>query len=247
MWFESFFPSPVLQDFVAMIVTFAVSLVWLRLMDGLAHRGLLEARLSRKVIHIGTGPLFVLCWTLYSSSPAARYWAAVVPLAITLQFVAVGLGWMKDEAAVQAMTRHGDRREILLGPLFYGLIFVACTIGFWRTSPVGILGLMIMCGGDGLADIVGRRWGKTKLPYNPGKSAWGSAAMWTGGMALAFLILWLFDTWGVLQPALDMRMAYWRIAGVALAAAAVESLPLADVDNLTTTATAIVLATYLFQ
>ena len=39
MWFESFFPSPVLQDLAAMILTFAVSLVWLRLMDGLAHRG----------------------------------------------------------------------------------------------------------------------------------------------------------------------------------------------------------------
>jgi phytol kinase len=246
MWFESFFPSPVLQDFVAMIVTFAVSLIWLRLMDGLAQRGLLEPRLSRKVIHIGTGPLFVLCWTFYSSSPAAKYWAGVVPLAITLQFVAVGLGWMKDEAAVQAMTRHGDRREILLGPVFYGLVFVACTIGFWRTSPVGILSLMILCGGDGLAEIVGGRWGKTKLPHNADKSWWGSAAMWAGGVGLSFVILWLFNSWGILQPALDEPTMFWKVSGVALGAAAVESLPLADLDNLTITATAIVLGGYFF-
>jgi hypothetical protein len=39
---------------------------------------------------------------------------------------------------------------------------------------------------------------------------------------------------------------FWRIAGVALGSAAVESLPLADLDNLTIAATAILLARYLF-
>ena len=42
-------------------------------------------------------------------------------------------------AAVQAMTRHGDAREILRGPLYYGLVFVVCTVLFWRHSPVGML------------------------------------------------------------------------------------------------------------
>lgn len=246
MWFESVFPSPTVQDAVAMVVTFIVSLVWLRLMDGLAHAGRVSPRLSRKLIHIGTGPLFVLCWTLYSSSSAARFWAAVVPLAITLQFAAVGLGWIRDDAAVQAMTRHGDPREILRGPLFYGLIFVACTIAFWRTSPVGILSLMILCGGDGLADIVGRRWGRAKLPFHPGKSWWGSVAMWGGGFGLALALLWLFSGLGLLEPPRHAAELAWKTALVALGAAVVESLPLADVDNLTTTGTAILLASYLF-
>ena len=37
-----------------------------------------------------------------------------------------------------------------------------------------------MCGGDGLADIVGRRYGSAKLPFNHSKSWVGSLAMFTG-------------------------------------------------------------------
>jgi phytol kinase len=246
MWFDPFFTSDTLQDAVAMVLTFAVSLLWLRLMDALAHRGMIEARLSRKIIHIGTGPLFLLCWSFFSSSPAARYWAAAVPAAITLQFMAVGLGWMKDEAAVKAMTRHGNPREILLGPLFYGLIFVACTIAFWRTSPIGIIALMILCGGDGLADIVGRRWGRAKLPYSSEKSWAGSAAMGLGGFAFALAFVALFHALGVLQPSLDMTAAWGKISMIAAAAMVVESLPLRDVDNLTTTGVALALGGWLF-
>jgi phytol kinase len=78
-----------------------------------------------------------------------------VPFAITVQFALIGLGVMKDEASVKAMSRSGDRREILRGPLFYGIVFVVMTLVFWKSSPVGMLALMLMCGGDGMADILG--------------------------------------------------------------------------------------------
>jgi len=119
MWLDPFFSNKLVQDIVATVLTFALALAWLRVMDTFAHRGLIEPRLSRKIIHIGTGPLFVLCWNLFSAEPRARVLAALVPLAITAQFVLVGLGVLKDPAAVQAMTRTGDPREILRGPLYY--------------------------------------------------------------------------------------------------------------------------------
>jgi phytol kinase len=139
--------SPLLQNSLATLAAFALALSWLNLMDRLAHQGVLEQTLSRKLIHIGTGPLFIFCWPLFSTSADARYWAALVPLVITLKFVGIGLGWINDAAAVKSMTRHNDPREILRGPLFYGIAFIVCTILFWRTSPVGMLALMIMCGG----------------------------------------------------------------------------------------------------
>lgn len=41
--------------------------------------------------------------------------------------------------------------------------------------------MSLMCGGDGLADLVGRRWGRSNpLPWNPAKSWAGSAAMFLG-------------------------------------------------------------------
>src|ERR1700682_4531430 len=132
MWLDPFFSNKLAQDIVATSFTCRLSPLWLRLMDALARRGVITPQLSRKLIHIGTGPLFLLCWHLFSSQPWARFLAALVPLAITVQFAAVGLGLLRDPAAVQAMTRHGDPREILRGPLYYGLVFVAATLIFWR-------------------------------------------------------------------------------------------------------------------
>ena len=73
-------------------LTFAAAIAWLRLMDFAAHKGWIESRLSRKIIHIGTGPIYVLCWLMFPDVWYARYLAMLVPLLITVQFVLVGLG-----------------------------------------------------------------------------------------------------------------------------------------------------------
>ena len=233
------------QDIAAAILTLVVAVAWLRIIDMLAARGILEHKLSRKIIHIGTGPLFVLCWILFTPSDSARYLAALVPLLITIQFLLVGLSILKDDAAVQAMTRTGNPREILRGPLLYGIIFVVCTIAFWRTSPVGILALMLMCGGDGLADIIGRRYGRAKLPFNPQKSWAGSAAMFLGGFIFALVFVFLFQALGYYALPYNALNITLRVLLIAFVAALVEMLPIESIDNLTTTATAIVLALWL--
>ncbi len=227
------------SNWLALPITFAVALAWLRINDFAAHRGWIGSRLSRKLIHIGTGPLFVLCWLLFTSAPASRYLAALVPLLFTLQFVLIGLGIVKDEASVRAMSRTGDRREILKGPVYYGLVFVVMTVLYWLESPIGMVALMLMCGGDGLADITGRRFGKHKLPWNAGKSWAGSLGMLVGGWILAFLILWIFVSNGVFPGSIaDYVLA---LSVIALAGTIVESLPLKDVDNITVTISAVLL------
>ena len=187
-----------MNPFLALVITFAVALLELRLLDFAAHRGWIESHLSRKLIHIFTGPLFVLCWLLYPDVWYSRWLAALVPFAITVQFALIGLGILKDEASVKAMSRTGDRREILLGPLFYGIIFVVMTLVYWKTSPVGMVALMLMCGGDGLADILGRGLKSPRLPWSKGKSVAGSLGMLLGGWVLAAFILFIFVTAGVL-------------------------------------------------
>jgi phytol kinase len=237
-----FFPilsSGLWHDAIAALFTLFSALIWLRMMDAIAHRGWLTPQLSRKMIHIGTGPLFVLCWPLFSDALSARFFAALVPLSITAQFVAIGIGWIQDPAAVQAMTRTGNPKEILRGPLYYGLVFVICTLVFWRTSPVGITALMLMCGGDGLADIVGRRFGIRKLPFNVEKSWAGSAAMLVGSICFAFGMLVWFNHLRLLETPLDLGRTIAIVSAIALAATVVEALPLRDIDNLTLSAVAI--------
>jgi phytol kinase len=232
------------SNFVALLVTFAISLIWLRLNDFAAHRGWISSRLSRKIIHIGTGPIFVLCWLLFPNNPYSRYFAALVPLAITLQFFLVGIGVINDESAVQAMSRTGDRREILRGPLYYGLIFVALTIVFWYDTPVGIVALMLMCGGDGLADIVGRRSGNIPIPWNQRKTWAGSFGMFLGGLILSTVILVIYTSLGKYPtPLLDFLPTLLIIS---IAGTLIETLPLRDIDNITVTLTAIIIGYLLF-
>jgi phytol kinase len=62
------------NNFYALVITFIVALAWLRLNDFTAQRGWISSRISRKIIHMGTGPLFVLCWPLFTNSPASAIW-----------------------------------------------------------------------------------------------------------------------------------------------------------------------------
>ncbi len=221
------------NNIIALVITFLVALIWLRFNDYLAHRGLVESHLSRKIIHIGTGPLFVLCWLLFNDNPINKYLAALVPLTFTLQFFLIGIGVIKDEPSVKAMSRSGDRREVLRGPLYYGIIFVLLTIIYWKNSPVGIISLMLMCGGDGLADIFGRKWGIKKVLWNKRKSWAGSFGMLLGGWILSVLIVWIFSASGTFSN----RIQYYLlpISIIAIVGTIVESLPLNDIDNITVT------------
>jgi phytol kinase len=232
------------NNIIALIITFITALVWLRINDYLAHRGWIESHLSRKIIHIGTGPLFVLCWLLFNDNPINKYLAALVPLAFTLQFLLIGTGVIKDEASVKAMSRSGDRREILRGPLYYGIIFVILTIIYWKQSPIGIVGLMLMCGGDGLADIFGRKWGNAKIPWNGGKSLVGSVGMLLGGWVLSVLIFWIFSIAGAFL--LPIQSYLLPISIIAIIGTLVESLPLKDIDNITVTLSAVIFGHLLF-
>jgi phytol kinase len=233
-----------MNPFLALLITFAIAMIELRLLDFFAHRGWIESRLSRKLIHILTGPLFVLCWLLFPDVWYSRWLAALVPFAITLQFALIGLGIMKDEASVKAMSRSGDRREILRGPLYYGIVFVIMTLVFWKTSPIGMVALMLMCGGDGLADIMGRGLKSPRLPWNKEKSVAGSLGMFLGGWVLAVFIVFIYVLKGVFLVPFSSYLL--PITILALVGMLVESLPLKDVDNITVTLVAVFLGYLLF-
>lgn len=226
------------NNLLATMLTLIIALAWLRFNDFTAHKGWVSSSLSRKIIHAGTGPIFVACWLLYNNSLTARYLAALIPLAITFQFVLVGTGIIKDPSAVRAMSRSGDRREILRGPLYYGLIFILLTIIYWYDTPIGIIALMLMCGGDGLADILGRRYGKVKLPWNRSKSWVGSTGMFLGGWITSFAILGIFIGVGIFPNPLSNYL--FPLTLIAIAGTIVESLPIHDIDNITITLTSLV-------
>ncbi len=222
-----------MNNILALVITFSLSLAFLRLMDFIAHRGWMDGKLSRKVIHIGTGPVFVSCWLLFNDAPSARWLAALVPFAITLQFALIGLGVIKDDASVKAMSRTGDPREILRGPLYYGIMFVVLTLVYWKDSPIGIIALMMMCGGDGIADVVGRRFTSPKIPWSREKSIAGTLGVFLGGWLMSAVIIYIFVAAGVFTAVFTEYLL--PITGIAFAGALVESLHYKDIDNISMT------------
>ena len=233
-----------MNPYFATLFTFLIALAFLRLMDYLAHHGFIESKLSRKIIHIGTGPLFVLCWLMFPDVQISRWLAALVPFVITGQFVLVGTGILKDEAAVKALSRTGDRREILRGPLFYGIMFIAMTLIYWKDSFIGIPALMMLCGGDGIADIVGRRVNSPKLPWSPEKSVAGSLSVFAGGWPLTILIFAIYVWMGEFNGPITRFLL--PVTWIALGATLVESLPFKDLDNITLPAVAALLGHLVF-
>lgn len=233
-----------MNPYIATLLTFAIAVAFLRLMDYIAERGWIDSKTSRKLIHIGTGPIFVLCWLLFPDAPISRWLAALIPLLITVQFALVGTGFLKDEAAVKAMSRTGDRREILRGPLFYGIMFVAITLIYWKDSLIGIPALMMMCGGDGIADIVGRRVNSAKLPWSPEKSLAGMLSVFAGGWIMTMFVFAIYVWMGVFSGP-TVRL-FLPVTWIALAATLVESLPFKDVDNITLTVVSVLIGHLVF-
>jgi phytol kinase len=231
MWLGPFFSSPLGQDLVALLSSFAIVTLWLQANDLLARRRWLPRVLTRKLVHIGTGPIFLLAWSLFSDAWHARWLAALVPAAVLVLFLLVVSGRLQSQDLVSSMTRTGDPRELLRGPFAYGLVFIACTLVFWKYSPVGVICLMLLCGGDGFADVFGRLYGRVRLPWQPHKTWAGSVAFFLAGFAFSLGYLALFSGWGYFR--LDLAQALGPLALLCLVGTLIEAYSATDVDNLT--------------
>ncbi|KAA8534490.1 hypothetical protein F0562_032007 [Nyssa sinensis] len=224
--------AELLQDAGATALVMAGAYSLVSAFDNLTQNNLIEQSLSRKLVHILSGLLFVASWPIFSTSIEARYFASLVPLVNCLRLVIHGLSLATDEGLIKSVTREGKPEELLRGPLYYVLILISCALLFWRESPIGVISLAMMCGGDGVADIMGRRFGSLKLPYNQKKSWAGSISMFVFGFLVSIGMLYYFSALGYFQ--MDLVWTVERVALVSLVATVVESLPITGVvdDNI---------------
>ncbi|KAF2293134.1 hypothetical protein P3X46_022161 [Hevea brasiliensis] len=237
--------NPVVSDICATGLSVAIALSVLRLWKETAERRIFDQKLNRKLVHISIGLVFMLGWPMFSSGHRGAIMAALTPGVNIFRMLLLGLGIWKDEATVKSMSRFGDHRELLKGPLYYALtVTLACAI-YWRTSPIAIAAICNLCAGDGIADIVGRRFGKKKIPYNSDKSIAGSIAMALAGFLASVLFMHYFASFGYVRESWEMALGFLMVS---LASAFVESLPISTRldDNLTVTLTSILLGSLVF-
>jgi phytol kinase len=234
-------------DIIALVITFVLIMLLIRINDVLRKRETIPIYVSRKVIHTFAGPLFLVCWLLFSNAIYSRYLAAVVPIIFVLLFAGIGSGAIKNEEFVRTMSRSGKASELLKGTLFYALVMVVSSILMWYVPvngagvpqyaifvPTVFLIFGPLAGGDGCADMVGRKWGKHKYKVFAEKSVEGSLAMFFFSILFTYGLLGIY--WLVLNPvypaAISLIKPLIPILIVSLVATIVEAISPKNVDNL---------------
>ncbi len=126
------------------------------------------AEVTRKIVHIGAGQVVLIAWWLEIPGwvgAIAGVLAAVIAI-VSYRFPIL--------PSLESVGRHS------YGTLFYAISIGGLVGGFFSLGqPVfAAIGILVMACGDGLAALVGQRWGKH--PYNvlDSKKSWeGSGTM----------------------------------------------------------------------
>ena len=182
---------------------------------------------SRKLVHMGTGPVVVLAWALQIERGVALPVAAAVTVLTALNHR------FRLLPAVEDVGRHS------YGTVAYGASITLLLALFWPSQPGAVAaGVLVMAFGDGLAGLLG------PLVASPSWSLFGQrkSLVGTGAMAIAtacvLTLLWTLQAPGDVSSG----AADWAAGGGLAAAAAIllisgvavglEQLSAYGIDNL---------------
>jgi dolichol kinase len=191
-------------------------------MDYLVSNHGLPRDISRKITHICAGSVIVFL-PLYIDGHWSQYLNVAIFVVWTLLLVQKGLFAAADDQAVKTMTRTGDKRELLKGTLYFVVVAIICGTIYYK-RPEGVLAMAVLGWGDGLAPVIGTRYGKMKYHILSDKSIEGSLAFFVGSVAAGLFFMKL-----ILPESFDPL----NIVVVSLIATIVEGVSPKEVDNLT--------------
>lgn len=189
-----------------------------------------DPELIRKVVHIGTGNVILLAWWL--DIPAwVGISASILASAVTL---------LSYQFPILPGINSVGRKS--LGTFFYAVSIGLLVAWFWAIAQpqYAALGILVMTWGDGLAALIGQRFGKH--PY----TVWGVKKSWEGSLAM-FLVSCIVSS----LILLTLQGNLWLTALVSLAVATVatglEAFSLYGIDNLSVPLGSAALAFFLCQ
>ena len=144
--------------------------VWLGLVflaSEILHRFKQDPELVRKVVHIGTGHVLLIAWWLQIPT-----WLCV---SAGVTFTAIALA--SHYTNILPMLNDVGRKTY--GVFYYALSITVLVGLLWEHHPqYAVIGVMVMSWGDGMAALIGKRFGKHTFIYMGNKrSLEGSLAM----------------------------------------------------------------------
>ncbi len=181
-----------MNDFVMLGIAFLYVILVLGIAEIVRKALKKSSELTRKMIHIFAG--FVVYTVLFFDNP----WVANI-VGVTFVILLYLAGPSSPVAVLREMFSTMEREEEgqkLWGPFFYGISILTLTLIFTLTVPelywIATAPLTIMYLGDGLAPIIGRRYGKRVYTVFGGskRSIIGSLTLFGAGFGGAVLAMW---------------------------------------------------------
>ena len=181
--------DPFLGNLVVTALTFIYVFGLVALLNLCVTKFTLPRDISRKITHIGAGSIIGFL-SLYNDSHWSKYLNVAIFIVWILLLTSKGFFATEDDEAVKTMTRTGDRGELLKGPLYFVIVATICGTLFYKTLP-GIVAMSTLGWGDGIAPIVGSRYGKFKYKIFSDKSLEGSLSMLIFAFVASTFFVWL--------------------------------------------------------
>ena len=174
-----------------------------------------DPELTRKIVHIGSGNVILLAWWLDISTQL------IVSAAVIAAAIAIASYIVPILPSIESVGRKS------FGTLFYAISMGVLAACFWSDTPqYAVIGILVMAWGDGMAAIIGQRFGKHIYRIgNISKS-------WEGSLAMA--ISSLIVTASILLTIEGNSWQIWLVStAVAAIATILEAFSKLGIDNLT--------------
>ncbi|MEH2154659.1 diacylglycerol/polyprenol kinase family protein [Nostoc sp.] len=211
--FSDFTSIPVLW---LQIASAAIWVLLILLIAWMVNRFANEPEIVRKIVHIGTGNVILLAWWL--DIPAS--------VGITASILASAITLLSYRLPILPGINSVGRQS--LGTFFYSVSFGILVAWFWylQQPQYAALGILVMTWGDGLAALIGQRFGKNKY------KVFGTVKSWEGSLTM-MLVSYLVCSL-ILVGTQGNAWQTWAISlMVAVIATALEAFSFLGMDNLT--------------
>jgi phytol kinase len=196
------------------------------LLDYFLRKRFISTEVTRKGIHIGVGLLYLMSYFYDDRGQYSKYLSSfhyVLYTGIFIWKIQYSTPDQKPDFILRTFTRHNQPSELSSGPLCYCFVTIVCSTLLYKTVVASII-IAILTWGDGLAAIVGIRFG-SKMKIYGSKSIPGFLTVWVAGLLASIVyisILIGYEYVNLIQLCL-----------IALIAAVVETLTPGNYDNFT--------------
>lgn len=187
------------SNILGILVSIIFIFIIIAMSTALTSKNIISGEGSRKFIHIGVSNWWIIAM-IYFNSPI---YAAIVPgLFIVINYISY------KKQVFKAMERDGSKKD--LGTVYYAVsLFVLSVVTFSQgfNPYIGALGILVMGYGDGLAAVIGSKYGNHKITvHNSTKSLEGSVTMFITSFITIFILLSIFDDYYKLAVSLILAV-----------------------------------------